>query len=162
MDKDEIIKLARLMQAGELASQKGRVNFAKHDFDTIVEIGQTSLDAAEILLENGYGLNKQVTKPEMHEVVNGDKIGLCYGIITIICDTASDGKSLRIKRLYPQIGDSLYDKPVTLNECLKIIEFDGEGVVTVIFEEPLKGEIYEYGNYSPECWVRHGTTVGYA
>lgn len=39
MDKDEIIKLARLMQAGELARQKGRVNFTKHDFDTIVEIG---------------------------------------------------------------------------------------------------------------------------
>ena len=132
MDKDEIIKLARLMQAGELARQKGRVNFAKHDFDTIVEIGQTRLD------------------------------GLCYGIITIICDTAADGKSLRVKRLYPQIGDSPYDKPVTLNECLQIIEFDGEGVVTVIFEEPLRGEIYEYGNYSPKCWVRHGTTVGYA
>lgn len=99
---------------------------------------------------------------EMHKVVNGDEIGLCYGIITIICDTAADGKSLRVKRLYPQIGDSPYDKPVTLNECLKIIEFDGEGVVTVIFEEPLRGEIYEYGNYSSKCWVRHGTTVGYA
>lgn len=159
MDKDEIIKLARLMQAGELARQKGRVNFAKHDFDTIVEIGQTRLDAAEILLENGY---IEADKTKMHEVVNGDEIGLCYGIITIICDTAADGKSLRVKRLYPQIGDSPYDKPVTLNECLQIIEFDGEGVVTVIFEEPLRGEIYEYGNYSPKCWVRHGTTVGYA
>lgn len=159
MDKDEIIKLARLMQAGELARQKGRVNFAKHDFDTIVEIGQTRLDAAEILLENGY---IEADKTKMHEVVNGDEIGLCYGIITIICDTAADGKSLRVKRLYPQIGDSPYDKPVTLNECLKIIEFDGEGVVTVMFEEPLRGEIYEYGNYSPKCWVRHGSTVGYA
>ena len=99
---------------------------------------------------------------EMHKVVNGDEIGLYDGIITIICGDATEGKTPRIKKLYPTALGSPYDKPVTLNECLKIIEFDGEGVVTVIFEEALRGEIYEYGNYSPECWVRHGTTVGYA
>lgn len=96
-----------------------------------------------------------------------DKEGICEADTYDICTpynllSATEGKTPRIKKLYPTALGSPYDKPVTLNECLKIIEFDGEGVVTVIFEEALRGEIYEYGNYSSNCWVRHGTTVGYA
>lgn len=213
MDKDEIVRLARLMQAGEMARQKGRVNFAKHDFDTIVKIGQTRLDAAEYLLENGYGNLKEAKEgaeyikrhlehnlssielrtedikkecgymtellgafmaaidklygvneaeePSSAQELDGAKIGLYEGIITIICDDATENKTPRVKKLYPSALGSPYDKAVTLNDCLKIIEFDGEGMVTVIFEEPLHGKIYQYGNYG-KYWVKHGTTVGYA
>lgn len=94
--------------------------------------------------------------------VDGDIIKFYDGIITIICDDATEGKTPRAKKLYPTALGSPYAQGVTLNDCLKIIEFDGEGTVMVIFEEPLKGEIYEYGNYRPECWVKHGTTQGYA
>lgn len=101
---------------------------------------------------------------EKPDTIDGDKVGLYNGIITIICDDAREGKTPRVKKLY-QTFDYTPDEPftfTTLNDCLKIIEFDGEGVVTVIFEEGLKGEIYEYGNYAPKCWVKHGTTKGYA
>ncbi|MCM1233031.1 MAG: hypothetical protein NC489_23145 [Ruminococcus flavefaciens] len=101
---------------------------------------------------------------EMCATIDGDKIGLYDGIITIICDDAREGRTPRVKKLY-QTSDGTPDEPFTftsLNDCLKIIEFDGEGVVMVIFEEGLKGEIYEYGNYTPKCWVKHGTTKGYA
>lgn len=94
--------------------------------------------------------------------VDGDIITFYDGIITIICDDATEGKATRAKKLYLTAQGTTEDKCVSLNDCLRLIEYDGEGTVMVIFEEPLKGEVYEYGNYSPECWVRHGTTVGYA
>lgn len=35
------------------------------------------------------------------------------------------------------------------------------GVIILIAESPLEGEVFEYGNYG-EFWVEHGKTRGYA
>lgn len=114
--------------------------------------------AIDNLIKESYGDEMSQGEPAQGATVDGDKVAFCNGIITIICDDTTEGNSQRVKKLYY----SLYDKAVTLNDCLKIIEFDGEGTVMVIFEEPLHGEIYEYGNYAEKCWVKYGTTKGYA
>lgn len=36
------------------------------------------------------------------------------------------------------------------------------GLITVIVNEPLKGVIYQYGNYVDKLWHKIGETVGYA
>lgn len=36
------------------------------------------------------------------------------------------------------------------------------GLITVIVDEPLKGAIYQYGNYRDGLWHKIGDTMGYA
>ncbi len=99
---------------------------------------------------------------ETPSVVDGDAIRFYDGIITIIYDDATEEKATRAKKFYLTAQGTPDDSSVSLNDCLKLIEFDSKGTVMVIFEEPLRGEVYEYGNYRPECWVKHGKTAGYA
>ena len=94
----------------------------------------------------------------MKDKINGDKIGIYDGLLTIIC---ADRENIRAKRLYLTAMGTPDDKFISLNDCLNLIEFDGKGIVTVIREGALHGEIYQYGNYG-NFWVQHGTTNGYA
>lgn len=94
----------------------------------------------------------------MDNKINGNKVGADDGILTIIYADREIAKAKQIT-LVP-IGTP-EDKFISLNDCLNLIEFDGEGIVTVIRECALHGEIYQYGNYG-DFWVEHGTTKGYA
>lgn len=51
----------------------------------------------------------------------------------------------------------------TLAEVREIAVKNGysRGVIILIAESPLEGEVFEYGNYG-EFWVEHGKTRGYA
>lgn len=63
--------------------------------------------------------------------------------------------------------DNIYESNVmTLDDCLSIAKKDfgfkyGDGIIIVISELGLSGEVYMYGN-NGEAWVKHGTTQGYA
>lgn len=54
-------------------------------------------------------------------------------------------------------------KRLTLNDCYMIAVLNGytEGVITVMEEAPLEGQIYRYGNHGP-YWEKIGSIVGYA
>lgn len=75
------------------------------------------------------------------------------GIIRIICGDSA-------KTIYLTAMGTENDRFITLNDCLSLIDYKG-GVCIVIFDEPLHGEIYQYGNYG-EYWTTYGTTQGYA
>ena len=53
------------------------------------------------------------------------------------------------------------DKAISLDDCLNIIGYDGDGTVFVIFDNAMHGEMYCYGNYG-KFWTEYGTTQGYA
>lgn len=53
------------------------------------------------------------------------------------------------------------DELITLDKCLDIIGYDGDGTVLVILDDAMHGEVYCYGNYG-EHWYKYGTTQGYA
>lgn len=77
----------------------------------------------------------------------------------IIC-TLKDNRKLLID---PQ---SLYlekDSYYSLNEILKLInlKYPNPAIVTIIYEEPLCGAIYRYGNHG-KYWEKTGKTIGYA
>lgn len=94
----------------------------------------------------------------MKNKINGNKMGAYDGILTIIC---ADGEQVKGKSITLTPAGASDDKFISLNDCLNLIEFDGKGIVTVIREGALHGEIYQYGNYG-NFWVQHGTTNGYA
>lgn len=89
--------------------------------------------------------------------VDGNTVGIWDGIIRIIC-----GNKAYTEYLVAQGTD--YDKFISLNDCLKLIEYDEDkdGVVIVIFDDLTHGEVYSYGNYLPKCWYQYGDTQGYA
>lgn len=97
----------------------------------------------------------------MNNNLDGDKIGFYDGIIIIIIDDDTEN-SPRVKKIINTANGLPDDKFISLNDCLEIIGYNGDGVVTVIFEEPLSGKIYEYGNHNPCGWEEHGVTKGYA
>lgn len=52
---------------------------------------------------------------------------------------------------------------LTLNQLsTQLYAKTGRGIITVLVEEPLRGEIFQIGNYSDMKWRKHGTTKGYA
>jgi hypothetical protein len=91
------------------------------------------------------------------EVVDGNQIGLYDGIVTIFCGYDSNAK---IKRFMLTAFGTDDDKYITLNDCRKMIG-EPDCAVTVIFEDYLLGEIYNYGNYGKKWW-QVGDTCGFA
>lgn len=89
--------------------------------------------------------------------VDGNKIGTWDGFITIFSGIDENAK---IKRFILTANGDEHDKFITLEDCRKMIG-ETEYPVTVIFDDSMNGEIYNYGNYG-ERWERVGTTIGYA
>ena len=65
--------------------------------------------------------------------------GIYDGIIRIIC--GNKGKTIYLTAW----GDE-NDEFITLDDCLKLIEYD-DGVCIVMFDDWTSGKIYQYGNY---------------
>lgn len=58
--------------------------------------------------------------------------------------------------------DPEHDEPITFEDILEKIEYQG-GVVMVIAESYMKGDIYRYGNYvDDDYWYTVGKMVGFA
>ena len=56
-----------------------------------------------------------------------------------------------------------YLETLTLTEIYEQArELVGEKILTVFVDEPLKGTIYQCGNYKDGQWVKYGETRGYA
>ncbi|MGK5512344.1 hypothetical protein [Brevibacillus formosus] len=52
---------------------------------------------------------------------------------------------------------------ITLGEISRRLRQLGYEDVYYVWEDtPLRGTIYQYGNYRPECWEEYGKTKGYA
>lgn len=51
----------------------------------------------------------------------------------------------------------------TFQEVMELAKTNGwqDGTIMLIAESPLKGKVYQYGNYG-DYWVEHGETRGYA
>lgn len=86
------------------------------------------------------------------EKVNGDFICTFDGIVRIIW--GNKGKTLVFWGKY---GNDF----VRLNDCLREIDYDGNGTVVVIVDEFLSGKVYMYGNYGND-WYEYGETRGFA
>lgn len=86
---------------------------------------------------------------------DGDDTVLKSGIATIVCCN-------NMKRVL--VLSDTESKPLSLNDCLKIIEFNlkdnSNDIVTVLFETIYDGTIYRYNQYSERKWVMVGKTVG--
>lgn len=91
--------------------------------------------------------------------IDGKTIGIWDGYITIVLDK---GDEVLSKRIIVTAQGQPSDKFISLDDCLSVIGYDGNGFVTVIMDEALCGEIYRYGNYVNKCWIKCGTTTGYA
>ena len=87
--------------------------------------------------------------------VDGNKTGIWDGFCHIVWQ--NKGKTIcKVAR-----GDDK-DTFLSLNDCLKIIGYDGLGVCIVIFEDWTSGKVYKYGNTDDGNWWEHGTTYGFA
>lgn len=53
-------------------------------------------------------------------------------------------------------------KSMTLSMLSKQWYEKHNGIITVVTENPLHGDIYQIGNYPERKWSHHGTTKGYA
>ena len=80
--------------------------------------------------------------------------GIYDGIIRIIC--GDKGKTIILNAF----GDD-NDKFITLDDCLKLIEYDANDICIVIFDDWTQGKIYQYGNYG-KYWTEYGETRGFA
>ena len=81
--------------------------------------------------------------------------GIYDGVIRIITEN-------KAKTIYLTAQGTDEDEFITLDDCLKLIGYNGEGTCMVIFDDLTHGEIYMYGNYSEKCWTDYGTTRGFA
>lgn len=86
--------------------------------------------------------------------VDGNEVGTYDGFVYIISE-------YKYKKIIIVADGTEDDRFLSLNDCLKEIDYDGFGVVLVILEDALRGKIYQYGNYGAE-WYEHGETRGYA
>lgn len=86
------------------------------------------------------------------KIRNDDSIGYAHLLKIIFNDKC-------IEIILSDESSLSYTFTDVLNEAYK--NGYSEGVITLIAESPLAGEIYEYGNYGL-YWVRHGETRGYA
>ena len=88
------------------------------------------------------------------KITNPDDVIFCDGILKILYRRFSDNKLL-VEEI---ILCAEFDEPVTLGE----IQENYQEVTMVIFEEPLKGDIYKFNNYRQREWTKVGSTIGYA
>lgn len=86
--------------------------------------------------------------------VDGNEVGTYDGFVYIISEN-------KYKKIIMVANGTEDDRFLSLNDCLKEIDYDGFGVVLVILEDALSGKIYQYGNHGAE-WYEHGETRGYA
>ena len=91
---------------------------------------------------------------EQYEV-NGDEVGIWDGFAYIVYGDI--GREI-VKVAH---GDET-DTFLSLNDCLKEVGYDGNGVCTVILESWSSGKVYRYGNYIDKKWYIHGKTYGFA
>jgi hypothetical protein len=101
-------------------------------------------------------------------MIDGDKVGIWDGVVTIIYARYKVGNGntikYKVKELYPLAEQNHF---LTLNDCLRIIGCNHKKrkgkieIVTVILDDASNGEIYKYGNYSEPGWTLYGTTKGY-
>lgn len=94
--------------------------------------------------------------------INGEEIweGLYAVTILVKCWTVS---VLDNDMLSWHDGDDNDERYLTLGEIYQQVKALGDhGTITVIYETPLSGTIYQCGNYAEGEWVIHGTTKGYA
>lgn len=85
--------------------------------------------------------------------VDGDNEGIYDGFVRIIWGD-------RARTFCVTANGDEKDDLVTLNSCLKIIEYNGRGVVIVILEDATYGKVYKYER---GCgWKEHGNTYGFA
>ena len=94
------------------------------------------------------------------EVKPDDEVMFYDGMLLIIC---RDKNRLSEEMItYDRILCAEYDDPITLADIVK----DFPNVYKLIFEDPLKGYVYNYGNHprdpEPEMWELVGEILGYA
>ena len=87
--------------------------------------------------------------------VDGNDVGTWDGIIYIIW--GDKGKTVYVTAM----GD-VSDKFFSLNDCLEVIGYNGEGSVLVVVEDYTDGKVFRYNNYSDKAWREVGTTCGFA
>lgn len=90
-------------------------------------------------------------------MIDGNKIGTCEGIVTIISGYDDNAK---IKRFVLAAEGTPRDKFITLEDCRQIIGNTGFAII-VIFESYAHGDIYRYGNRGA-FWEQIGETEGFA
>lgn len=81
------------------------------------------------------------------------------GILTIICDDNYDVKRTGSVEFKIICGE--FDSPMSLEE----IYLEHPDVIMVIYEEPLKGYVFRFGNHKfdgKRVWEKTGETMGYA
>ena len=71
--------------------------------------------------------------------------------------SVTDKLNWREDKDFAEYGDHV--KVLTLSEIRE--QLPGYAMLTVIIEEPLKGGIYQTGNYSDGKWYEVGETCGY-
>ncbi len=87
----------------------------------------------------------------MSEFLDPSKELFYDGILTIICD---DGVEFKIIS-----GE--FDSPMSLEQ----IQLDYPNVMMVIYEEPLRGYVFRFGNHKvggKKMWEKTGITNGFA
>ena len=72
-------------------------------------------------------------------------------VVTVIAENDSE---ITAERIYGSEFD------ITLEDIRK--KYEPYSIITVICETPLRGDIYQYGNYLDEAWYCIGETIGYA
>ena len=87
--------------------------------------------------------------------VDGDMIGTYDGVIRVLWENKG-------KTIYLTASGCEDDRFISLNDCLKEIEYNGKGVCIVIIDDTFSGKCYQFGNYEDNCWYEYGETMGYA
>ena len=86
--------------------------------------------------------------------VDGNKTGTYESVIRIIYGNKG-------KTIYLIANKYENNKFISLNDCLKEIDYNGYGIVVVIIDDYMQGKVYIYGNYGKD-WYEYGETRGYA
>ena len=85
---------------------------------------------------------------------------LLHDILTVVFDLRDeDCNSFRI------VQDFEYgEEPLSFGDILQKCKDKGYigGIILVIAENPLSGDIYQYGNYNDDYWYQVGDMKGYA
>ena len=89
--------------------------------------------------------------------VDGNNEGCYDGVVRIMCENKGCTKYL----VAMGCEDDVF---FSLNDCLKEVCYDREegGVVIVIIDNALQGDVYKYNSYGDGKWYKYGETGGYA
>ena len=87
------------------------------------------------------------------EYINGDYVGLYDGVVRIIYKE-------RAITVIKVANGTHEDTFLSLNDCLDMVEYDGEDIVIVILDDATEGTMYKY-DFLDNMWYEYGTTRGY-